>query len=203
MATLFEQIQREDISNRAELNKRQQLHLPLIEAFCRANDPYEIRAQLIGANGVASLGLENSQASELPEPFIKCRTGFMEESSRFNYGYDMAIIKRKIDVSGQLIPNEELRSMPQRGIQIHAYQTTRVLPYKTNIAKLAEELSNTIVDNRFNTKNVSSYGRYKITNPGVNYRSLYQTDKNKATYQTPPGDMKPAPTIKTEPGTFP
>ena len=52
-------------------------------------------------------------------------------------------------------------------------------------------------------KNVSSYGRYKITNPGVNYRSLYQTDKNKATYQTPPGDMKPAPTIKTDPGTFP
>jgi hypothetical protein len=203
MATLFEQIEREDIANRLELNKRQQLHLPLIDAFCQANDPYEIRAQLIGANGVASLGLENSQASELPEPFIRCRTGFMEESSRFNYGYDMAINKRKIDVSGQLIPNEELRSMPQRGVQIHAYQTTRILPYKTNIAKLAEELSNTIVDNRFNIKNVSSNARYKITNPGVNYRSLYQTDKNKATYQTPPGDMKPAPYIKTEPGTFP
>ena len=60
----------------------------------------------------------------------------MEESSRFNYGYDMAIYKRKIDVSGQLILNEELRSMPQRRTQIHAYQTTRVLPYKTNIAKL-------------------------------------------------------------------
>jgi hypothetical protein len=203
MATLFEQIEREDIANRLELDKRQQLHLPLIAAFCQANDPYELRAQLSQANGVASLGLENSQASELPEPFIKCRSGFMEESSRFNYGYDMAINKRKIDVSGQLIPNEELRSMPQRGTQIHAYQTIRVVPYKTNIAKLAEELSNTIVDNRFNVKSVSSNARYKITNPGVNYRSLYQTDKNKATYQTPPGDMKPATPIKTEPGTFP
>ena len=203
MSSLFEQIEREDIANQQELKKRQQLHLPLIDAFCQANDPYEIRSQLCGANGIASLGLENSQASELPEPFIRCRTGFMEESSRFNYGYDMAINKRKVDVSGQLIPNEELRSMPQRGTQIHAYQTTRVVPYKTNIARLAEELSNTIVDNRFNVKNVSSNARYKITNPGVNYRSLYQTDKNKATYQTPPGDMKPAPYIKTEPGTFP
>jgi hypothetical protein len=203
MSSLFEQINREDISNRQELNKRQQLHLPLIDAFCQANDPYEIRSQLIGANGIASLVLENSQASELPEPFIKCRTGFMEESSRFNYGYDMAINKRKIDVSGQLILNEELRSMPQRGTQIHAYQTTRVIPYKTNIAKLAEELSNTIVDNRFNVKNVSSNARYKITDPKFNYRSFYQTDKNKPIYQTPPGDMKPAPTIKTEPGTFP
>ena len=203
MSTLFQQIEREDIGNRSERNKRQQLHLPLIDAFCQANDPYEIRSQLSQANGVASLALENSQASELPEPFIKCRTGFMEESSRFNYGIDMAINKRKIDVSGQLIPNEELRSMPQRGTQIHAYQTTRVLPYKTNIAKLAEELSNTIVDNRFNTKNVSSSARYKITNPGVNYRSLYQTDKNKPTYQTPPGTMQPAAPIKTEPGTFP
>jgi hypothetical protein len=203
MATLFEQIEREFISNQAKWDKRQQLHLPLIDALCRANDPYEMRSQLIGANGVASLGLENSQASELPQPFIRCRTGFMEESSRFNYGIDMAINKRKIDVSGQLIPNEELRTMPQRGIQIHAYQTTRILPYKTNIAKLAEELSNTIVDNRFNIKNVSSSARYKITDPKFNYRSFYQTDKNKPIYQTPPGNMQPAPTIKTEPGTFP
>jgi hypothetical protein len=162
-----------------------------------------MRSQLSGANGVASLGLENSQASDLPEPFIKCRTGFMEESSRFNYGFDMAINKRKIDVSGQLIPNEELRVIPQRGVQIHGYQTTRVLPYKTNIAKLAEELSNTIVDNRFNIKDVSSSARYKINRPSFNYRSLYQTDKNKSTYQTPPGDMK-GPTIPTTlPGTFP
>ena len=61
MATLYEQIEREDIGNRQELNKRQQLHLPLIDAFCQANDPYELRSQLSGANGVASLTLENSQ----------------------------------------------------------------------------------------------------------------------------------------------
>ena len=202
-STLFEQIEREHIGNQQEFKKPQQLHLPLINAFSQANDPYEMRSQLIGANGVASLGLENSQASDLPEPFIRCRTGFMEESSRFNYGYDMAINKRKIDVSGQLIPNEELRVIPQRGVQIHAYQTTRVLPYKSNIAKLAEELSNTIVDNRFNIKDVSSSARYKINRPSFNYRSLYQTDKNKSTYQTPPGDMK-GPTIPTTlPGTFP
>ena len=203
MSTLYEQIEREHIGNQQELKKRQQLHLPLINAFSQANDPYEMRSQLIGANGVASLGLENSQASDLPEPFIRCRTGFMEESSRFNYGIDMSINKRRIDVSGQLIPNEELRVIPQRGVQIHGYQTTRVLPYKTNIAKLVEELSNTIVDNRFNIKDVSSSARYKINRPIFNYRSLYQTDKNKSTYQTPPGDMK-GPTIPTTlPVTFP
>ena len=203
MSTLFEQIEREHIGNNQELDRRQQLHLPLINAFSQANDPYELRAQLSGANGIASLGLENSQPSELPDPFIRCRTGFMEESSRFNYGYDMAINKRKVDVSGQLILKEELRSMPQRSVQIHGYQTTRVVPYKSNIAKLAEELSNTIVDNRFNIKDVSSSARYKINRPSFNYRSLYQTDKNKSTYQTPPGDMK-GPTIPTTlPGTFP
>ena len=82
MSTLFEQIEREHIGNNQELDRRQQLHLPLINAFSQANDPYELRAQLSGANGIASLGLENSQPSELPEPFIRCRTGFMEESSR-------------------------------------------------------------------------------------------------------------------------
>jgi hypothetical protein len=115
----------------------------------------------------------------------------------------MTINKRKIDVSGQLIPNEELRVIPQRGVQIHGYQTTRVLPYKTNIAKLAEELSNTIVDNRFNIKDVSSSARYKITDPKFNYRSFYQINKNKPINQTPPGNMAP-PTIPTTlPGTFP
>ena len=99
MSTLFEQIEREDIANQAKWDKRQQLHLPLIDAFCRANDPYELRAQLSGANGVASLCLENSQASELPEPFIKCRSGFMEESSRFNYGIDMVINTRNYPCS--------------------------------------------------------------------------------------------------------
>ena len=203
MSTLYEQIEREHIGNQQELKKRQQLHLPLINAFSQANDPYEMRSQLSGANGEASLGLENSQASDLPEPFIRCRTGFMEESSRFNYGYDMAINKRKIDVSGQLIPNEELRSMPQRGVQIHGYQSTRVVPYKTNIARLAEELSNTVVDNRFNVKNVSSSARYKITDPKFNYRSFYQINKNKPINQTPPGNMT-APIIPTTlPGTFP
>jgi len=203
MSTLFEQIEREHIGNNQELDRRQQLHLPLINAFSQANDPYELRSQLCGANGVASLGLENSQPSELPDPFIRCRTGFMEESSRFNYGYDMVINKRKIDVSGQLIPNEELRSMPQRGVQIHGYQSTRVVPYKTNIARLAEELSNTVVDNRFNIKNVSSSARYKITDPKFDYRSFYQINKNKPINQTPPGNMT-APIIPTTlPGTFP
>ena len=50
MASLFEQIEREHIGNQLELDKRQQIYLPLIGAFSQANDPYEIRAQLIGAN---------------------------------------------------------------------------------------------------------------------------------------------------------
>jgi hypothetical protein len=54
-----------------------------------------------------------------------------------------------------------------------------------------------------NHKNNPSSARYKITDPKFNYRSFYQTDKNKPIYQTPPGNMQPAPTIKTEPGTFP
>jgi hypothetical protein len=122
MSGLFEQIEREHIGNQQEWNKRQQLHLPLIDAFSQANDPYEMRSQLIAVNGVASLCSENSQASELPDPFIRCRTGFMEESSRFNYGYDMAINKRKIDVSGQLIPNG---SAPYPN---EAYKYTRTKP---------------------------------------------------------------------------
>jgi hypothetical protein len=185
MASIFDQINREDIGNHQELNKRQPLYTPSVRNNSMCFDQYELRSQL-DANGVASLGYENSQFSELPDPFITSRQDKMEENNRFNYGLDMSVNKRLIDISGQLIANEDLRVIPQRSTQIHAYQTVRVLPYNERTAKLSHDLANVIPDNRFNVKDVSASARYKINNPSFNYRDAYNIDKNEKLYGAQP-----------------
>ena len=187
-STLFEQINREDIGNRQELNKRQPLYTPYVKNNSMCYDQYELRSQLDG-NGVASLGYENSQHSELPDPFITSRRDKMEENSRFNYGLDMSINKRMIDISGQIIANEDLRVIPQRSTQIHAYQTVRVLPYNAKLTQLSHDLANVIPDNRFNVKDVSAAARYKINNPSFNYRDFYNINKNTKLYGAQPQQL--------------
>ena len=43
----------------------------------------------------------------------------------------------------------------------------------------------------------------EINKSGLDTIKLTDIQKHTSTYQTPPGDMKPDPTIKTEPNTFP
>ena len=102
----------------------------------------------------------------------------MEESSRFNYGLDLSVNKRLIDVSGQLITNEKLRSMPQRSTIINAGTTTRLLPYKAPIAALSQSLVTEIKDNRFNVKDVSAAARYQIQPQNFDYRKQYNFGKD-------------------------
>jgi hypothetical protein len=129
-------------------------------------------------NGLADLMLESSQKSRLPEPIIRCGRQVMEESSRFNYGLDLSVNKRLIDVSGQLITNENLRSMPQRSTIINAGTTTRLLPYKAPIAALSQSLATEIKDNRFNVRDVSAAARYQIQPQGLDYRKQYNFGKD-------------------------
>jgi hypothetical protein len=140
--------------------------------------PHLSRSQLPFGNGLADLMLESSQKSKLPEPIIRCGRQVMEESSRFNYGLDLSVNKRLIDVSGQLITNEKLRSMPQRSTIINAGTTTRLLPYKAPIAALSQSLATEIKDNRFNVRDVSAAARYQIQPQGFDYRKQYNFGKD-------------------------
>ena len=137
MANIFAALERADTVERQVWNEREPLYLPRIEVNADGLLPHLSRSQLPFANGLSDLMLENSQKSRLPEPVIRCGREETVESSRFNYGLDMSVNKRLIDVSGQLISNDKLRSMPQRSTIINAGTTTRLLPYKAPIASLS------------------------------------------------------------------
>jgi hypothetical protein len=178
MSSIFDALARADAVERQVWDERHDLYLTSVEVNSDGLQPHLSRSQLPFGNGLSDLMLENSQKSRLPEPIIRCGREFMEESSRFNYGLDLSVNKRLIDVSGQLITNEKLRSMPQRSTIINAGTTTRLLPYKPQIAAISNSLATEIKDNRFNVKDVSAAARYQIQPQGFDYRKQYNFGKD-------------------------
>ena len=178
MSSIFDALARADAVEKQVWDERHDLYLTSVEVNSDGLLPHLSRSQLPFGNGLSDLMLENSQKSRLPEPIIRCGRQVMEESSRFNYGLDLSVNKRLIDVSGQLITNENLRSMPQRSTIINAGTTTRLLPYKPQIAALSQSLATEIKDNRFNVKDVSAAARYQIQPQGFDYRKQYNFGKD-------------------------
>ena len=178
MSSIFDAVGRADAVEKQVWDERHDIYLTRVEVNSDGLQPHLSRSQLPFGNGLADLMLESSQKSRLPEPIIRCGRQVMEESSRFNYGLDLSVNKRLIDVSGQLITNEKLRSMPQRSTIINAGTTTRLLPYKAPIAALSQSLATEIKDNRFNVKDVSVAARYKIQPQGLDYRKQYNFGKD-------------------------
>jgi len=111
-----------------------------IHARSYANYPYQRYSQLDVATHIGCMGKENSQRSFVPTPIIKCTPRPNVEASRFNYAYDAQIDKRLVDVSGILIPNNQLRIIPNRGTQL-CYQE-RNLPENRAILNLAQSIGN-------------------------------------------------------------
>jgi len=113
-------------------------HINLIQARSNANYPHQKYGQLDIATHIGCFGKSNSQRSNLPTPLIKCNPRRNETASRFNYAYDKQITTRQTEVSGVLIPNNQLRIIPNRGTQL-CYQKT-VMPFNQELFNLSQNI---------------------------------------------------------------
>jgi len=118
-----------------------------------ANNSYERCNQLDGGINIGTFGKENSQRSKLPEPVINCTPRENESAYRFNYAIDKYVDRRMIDVSGQSIPNNMLRVVPNRGIQL--YGQKRNLPRNDAILNLSLRIGNISASSLDKTFNLS------------------------------------------------
>jgi hypothetical protein len=118
-----------------------------------ANDPYQRYNQLDGGTHIGTFGKGNSQRSKLPEPVINCTPRENESAYRFNYAIDKYVDRRMIDVSGQSIPNNMLRVVPNRGIQL--YGQKRNLPRNDAILDLSLRIGNISASSLDKTFNLS------------------------------------------------
>jgi hypothetical protein len=164
---LFVAIDRSVMMNNLEKNTRIMNYTGRVNLYSNANNPYQIYSQLDCQTHLGCFGKGNSQPSQLPEPFIDYTPRKNDTASRFNYAIDKQVTRRLVDVSGQYIPNNQLRIIPNRGI--HLYAQERNLP-----SSLSGSLGNI---------SASSLNR-DFTNNNINKNLTYTVNRQKLTGQT-------------------
>lgn len=116
--TLFANIARMDEAERVEQDTRWKGYTNRINANSDAvhyhptNRKYYQQLQNNGINNRDSSLIQNKG---FKDDYINASFRGQTPSSRFNYAFDRQINKRYINVSGQFIPNENLRVLPNRG----------------------------------------------------------------------------------------
>ena len=161
---LFTEIDRAAMMEQLEKNTRIMNYTGRVSLYSNANNPYQIYSQLDCQTHLGCFGKGNSQPSQLPEPFINCTPRKNDDAWRFNYAIDKQITKRLVDVSGQYIPNNQLRIIPNNGI--HLYAQKRNLPSSLsgslgNIS--ASSLNRNFTNNNINKNLTYSANRQKLT----------------------------------------
>ena len=163
---LFAVIDRSAMMNNLEKTTRIMNYTGRVNLYSNANNPYQIYSQLDCQTHLGCFGKGNSQPSQLPEPFINCTPRKNDDAWRFNYAIDKQITRALVDVSGQYIPNNQLRIIPNNGI--HLYAQKRNLP-----SSLSGSLGNI---------SASSLNR-NFTNNNINKNLTYTANRQKLTGQ--------------------
>jgi hypothetical protein len=177
---LFAEIDRAAMMEQLEKTTRIMNYTARVNLYSNANNPHQRYSQLDISSYLGCFGKENSQPSQLPEPVINCTPRKNDDAWRFNYAIDKQITKALVDVSGQFIPNNQLRIIPNRGI--HLYAQDRHLP-----PSLSGSLGNI---------SASSLNR-DFTNNNINKNLTYTANRQKLTGQ----DMTQGYINKDKPGT--
>ena len=163
---LFTVVDRAVMMNNLEKNTRIMNYTGRVNLYSNANNPYQIYSQLDCKTHLGCFGKGNSQPSQLPEPFINCTPRKNDDACRFNYVIDKQITRALVDVSGQFIPNNQLRIIPNNGLQLFAQN--RHLP-----PSLSGSLGNI---------SASSLNK-DFTNNNINKNLTYTTNRQKLTGQ--------------------
>ena len=172
---LFAEIDRAAMMEQLEKNTRIMNYTGRVNLYSNANNPYQIYSQLDCQHHLGCFGKGNSQPSQLPEPFINCTPRKNDTASRFNYAIDKQVARRLVDVSGQYIPNNQLRIIPNRGI--HLYAQERNLP--SSLSGSLGDISASSLNRNFTNKNINknltyTANRQKLTGQDMTQGYIYK-----------------------------
>jgi hypothetical protein len=172
---LFAAIDRSAMMEQLEKNTRIMNYTGRVHLYSNANNPYQRYSQLDISSYLGCFGKENSQPSQLPEPVINCTPRKNDTASRFNYALDKQVTRRLVDVSGQFIPNNQLRIIPNRGI--HLYAQDRNLPSSINgsLGNIsASSLNRNFANNNINKNLTYTANRQKLTGQDMTQGYVYK-----------------------------
>ena len=161
---LFAAIDRSAMMNNLEKNTRIMNYTGRVNLYSNANNPYQRYSQLDIASHLGCFGKENSQPSQLPEPVINCTPRKNDDAWRFNYAIDKQITRALVDVSGQFIPNNQLRIIPNNGLQLFAQNRHLPPSLSGSLGNIsASSLNRNFTNNNINKNLTYTANRQKLT----------------------------------------
>jgi hypothetical protein len=137
---LFDNISMAEMMEQLKAEVRPMGYTGRIQANSMANYAKNPRSELANAYNVCDRDISLYQYKGFMNDKFDASSRATQSASRFNYGYDRQVNKRYIDVSGQFIPNNKLRVIPNRGCMMNGAFPLAKPPADPNLERLSAEL---------------------------------------------------------------
>ena len=191
-------IQRADDMEKIKAGIMPMLYTGRVQANSSANYARNYYSQLHDG-GVNDRDLSLLQGKGFKDDTINASSRATQSASRFNYAYDRQVNKRFIDVSGQFIPNNKLRILPNRGCAMWAGGQVLPKPYvDADLQQLSDSLMKESINATiaYNPADANSYMKYKANRPKLTRQDLMNAAQQYAVRSVQP---LPAATTATAP----
>lgn len=145
-----------------------------VQANSSANYARNYQGQLSNAYGVNNRDPSLYQYSGFKDDKINASSRATQSASRFNYAYDRQVNKRYVNVSGQKIPNNHLRVIPNRSCMMNGAFPLTKPPYDANIEQLSAQLMGDPNDYSLSyiPSSANKYLSYKSNRPKLTRQDL-------------------------------
>jgi len=171
---LFACIDRADMMEQIKKDVMPMGYTGRVQANSSANYAKNPRSELANT-GVLHRDINLYQYKGFKDDTINASSREMQSASRFNYAYDRQINKRYVDVSGQNIPNNKLRVLPNRGCIMWGGGQTLPAPYTdANLQRLSVELMGNPNDysKSYIPSSANNYLKFKANRPKLSRQDL-------------------------------
>lgn len=170
-------IQRADMMEKIKADIMPMGYTGRIQANSSANYARNYYGQLHDG-GLNDRDISLYQYKGFKDDTINASSRATQSASRFNYAFDRQINKRFVDVSGQFIPNNKLRVLPNRGCAMYGNQP---LPYTDPALKqLSDSLMTEAINTQFNAADANKYLSFKANRPKLTRQDLMNSAQDLA-----------------------
>jgi len=171
---LFSCIERAEMMEKIKADIMPMGYTGRIQANSSANYARNPRSELANAYGVINRDINLYQYSGFKDDKIDASSRATQSASRFNYAYDRQVNKRYIDVSGQKIPNNHLRVIPNRSCMMNGAFPLAKPPYDANLERLSVELMGNPNDysTTYIPSSANNYLKFKANRPKLTRQDL-------------------------------
>ena len=183
---LFSCIDRADMMEKIKADIMPMGYTGRIQANSSANYARNPYSQLCNT-GVNNRDTSLLQGKGFLNDTIDASSRATQSASRFNYAFDRQINKRFIDVSGQLIPNNKLRVLPNRSCVM--WGGGQVIP-KPYVDADLQQLSTSLMTDAINANlaydpaDANKYLKFKATRPKLTRQDIMNAAQQYATRPT-------------------